>query len=64
MHNPTPIRPSDVARGAVQAAYFGFVDMFEVYPPIAVLAPGHVYFVPAGLRGGSPPSSTWSWLSH
>jgi MFS family permease len=38
------------ARRAVRAAYFGFfVDMFEVYLPIAVLAPALVYFNPPGL---------------
>ena len=40
------------ARRAVQAACFGFfVDMFDVYLPIAVLAPALTYFVPAGLSG-------------
>ncbi len=44
--------PEVFARRAVQAAYFGFfVDMFEVYLPIAVLAPALVYFIPAGLSG-------------
>src|SRR6204780_5138852 len=44
--------PDLVARRAVRAAYFGFfVDMFEVYLPIAVLAPALVYFTPAGLSG-------------
>jgi predicted MFS family arabinose efflux permease len=44
--------PEVIARRAVQAAYFGFfVDMFEVYLPIAVLAPALVYFIPAGLSG-------------
>jgi MFS family permease len=44
--------PEVTARRAVQAAYFGFfVDMFEVYLPIAVLAPALVYFIPAGLSG-------------
>jgi MFS family permease len=39
-----------IARKAVLAAYFGFfVDMFEVYLPIAVLAPALVYFIPDGL---------------
>lgn len=43
-----------VARRAVQAAYLGFfVDMFEVYLPIAVLAPALVYFIPAGLSGAT-----------
>jgi MFS family permease len=43
-----------IARRAVQAAYFGFfVDMFEVYLPIAVLAPALVYFIPAGLSGAA-----------
>src|SRR6202167_890122 len=38
-----------IARRAVRAAYFGFfVDMFEVYLPVAVLAPALVYFIPAG----------------
>jgi MFS family permease len=41
-------------RRAVQAAYFGFfVDMFDVYLPIAVLAPALVYFMPAGLGGAT-----------
>jgi len=35
------------ARRAVRAAYCGFfVDMFEIYLPITVLAPALVYFVP------------------
>jgi MFS family permease len=42
--------PDLVARRAVRGAYFGFfVDMFEVYLPIAVLAPALGYFIPAGL---------------
>jgi MFS family permease len=46
--------PEVTARRAVQAAYFGFfVDMFEVYLPIAVLAPALVYFIPAGLSGAT-----------
>ncbi len=44
------VPPELIARRAVRAAYFGFfVDMFEVYLPIAVLAPALVYFIPAGL---------------
>ncbi len=40
------------ARRAVQAACAGFfVDMFDVYLPIAVLAPALVYFTPEGLNG-------------
>ena len=40
------------ARRAVQAAYLGFfVDMFDVYLPIAVLAPALPYFIPSGLSG-------------
>jgi len=40
------------ARRAVRAACFGFfVDMFDVYLPIAVLAPALIYFIPAGLSG-------------
>ena len=40
------------ARRAVRAACFGFfVDMFDVYLPITVLAPALVYFTPAGLSG-------------
>jgi MFS family permease len=36
----------------VQAAYLGFfVDMFDVYLPIAVLAPALPYFIPSGLSG-------------
>jgi MFS family permease len=43
-----------IARRAVRAAYFGFlVDMFEVYLPIAVLAPALVYFIPAGLSAST-----------
>jgi hypothetical protein len=46
--------PELIARRAVQAACFGFfVDMFEVYLPIAVLAPALVYFVPGGLSGAA-----------
>ena len=47
--------PSElIARRAVRAAYFGFfVDMFEVYLPIAVLAPALVYFVPGGLSSAT-----------
>ena len=40
------------ARRAVQAACIGFfVDMFDVYLPIAVLAPALIHFIPAGLSG-------------
>jgi MFS family permease len=40
-----------ISHRAVHAAYFGyFVDMFEVYLPIAVLAPALQYFIPAGLN--------------
>jgi len=43
---------SVAARRAVRAACFGFfVDMFDVYLPITVLAPALVYFTPAGLSG-------------
>lgn len=43
-----------IARRAVRAAYFGFfVDMFEVYLPIAVLTPALPYFVPADLDRAS-----------
>lgn len=43
-----------IARRAVRAAYVGFfVDMFEVYLPIAVLAPALVYFIPAGLSAAT-----------
>jgi MFS family permease len=43
-----------IARRAVRAAYFGFfVDMFEVYLPVAVLAPALVYFIPAGLSAAT-----------
>jgi MFS family permease len=46
--------PNVLARRAVWAAYVGFfVDMFEVYLPIAVLAPALVYFVPGGLNSSS-----------
>lgn len=38
------------ARRAVRAAFFGFfVDMYDVYLPIAALAPALVYFVPEEL---------------
>jgi MFS family permease len=48
------VRPELIARRAVQAAFFGFfVDMFEVYLPIAVLAPALVYFIPGGLSGAA-----------
>lgn len=44
--------PQLTVRRAVQAAFFGFfVDMYEVYLPIAVLAPALVYFIPGGLSG-------------
>ena len=45
--------PSELsARRAVQAAYLGFfVDMFDVYLPVAVLAPALNYFIPTGLSG-------------
>jgi MFS family permease len=51
--SPEVVKPTAtrdlIARRAVRAAYFGFfVDMFEVYLPIAVLAPALVYFIPAG----------------
>jgi len=43
-----------IARRAVRAAYVGFfVDMFEVYLPVAVLAPALVYFIPAGLSAAT-----------
>lgn len=43
-----------IARRAVRAAYVGFfVDMFEVYLPIAVLAPALVYFIPSGLSAAT-----------
>src|ERR1700761_9563173 len=43
-----------MARRAVRAAYFGFfVDMFEVYLPVAVLAPALVYFLPPGLSAST-----------
>jgi Na+/melibiose symporter-like transporter len=46
--------PDLIARRAVRAAYFGFfVDMFEVYLPIAVLAPALVYFIPTGLSAAT-----------
>jgi|HubBroStandDraft_5_1064220.scaffolds.fasta_scaffold86407_2 MFS family permease len=50
-----PVAPRDlIARRAVRAAYFGFfVDMFEVYLPIAVLAPALGYFIPAGLSAAT-----------
>jgi predicted MFS family arabinose efflux permease len=46
--------PELVARRAVRAAYLGFfVDMYEVYLPIAVLAPALAYFIPAGLSSAT-----------
>ena len=49
-----PTSPEVIARRAVRAAYFGFfVDMFEVYLPIAVLAPALAYFIPAGLSAAT-----------
>jgi MFS family permease len=46
--------PALIARRAVQAAYLGFfVDMFDVYLPIAVLAPALTYFIPSGLGGAA-----------
>jgi MFS family permease len=46
--------PDLIARRAVRGAYFGFfVDMFEVYLPIAVLAPALAYFIPAGLSAAA-----------
>jgi MFS family permease len=46
--------PDLIARRAVRAACFGFfVDMFDVYLPIAVLAPALSYFIPAGLSGAA-----------
>ena len=51
--NPTATREL-TARRAVRAAYLGFfVDMFEVYLPVAVLAPAMVYFIPAGLSAAA-----------
>jgi MFS family permease len=50
---PAPSRDL-IARKAVRAAYVGFfVDMFEVYLPLAVLAPALVYFIPAGLSAAA-----------
>ena len=49
-----PANTELIARRAVRAAYFGFfVDMFEVYLPIAVLAPALEYFIPAGLSAAT-----------
>jgi MFS family permease len=50
-----PVASRDlIARRAVRAAYVGFfVDMFEVYLPIAVLAPALGYFIPAGLSAAT-----------
>jgi uncharacterized membrane protein YfcA len=56
-----PARPVGVAatsglsaRRALQAAYLGFfVDMFDVYLPIAVLAPALPYFIPSVLSGAA-----------
>jgi MFS family permease len=46
--------PDLIARHAVRGAYFGFfVDMFEVYLPVAVLAPALVYFIPPGLTAAT-----------
>lgn len=49
------VAPSELsARRAVQAAYLGFfVDMFDAYLPIAVLAPALNYFIPGGLSGAA-----------
>jgi hypothetical protein len=54
--------PSELRRRAVQAAYLGFfVDVFDVYLPIAVLAPALPYFIPGGLSGAAQrPSFMWS----
>lgn len=47
--------PQDLsAKRAVIAACFGFfVDMFDVYLPIAVLAPAMVYFVPGDISSAT-----------
>ncbi len=48
------------ARRAVQAACFGFfVDMFDVYLQIAVLAPALTYSIPAGLSGSRWQDLPW-----
>ena len=52
MHQP--VLTALIARRAIQAAYLGFfVDMFEVYLPIVVLAPAIVYFIPTSLSGAA-----------
>jgi MFS family permease len=52
LHVAADTSPDLVARRAVWAACFGFfVDMFDVYLPIAVLAPALSYFIPAGISG-------------
>jgi MFS family permease len=54
-NRPEPTATQElIARRAVRAAYLGFfVDMFEVYLPVAVLAPALVYFIPAGLSAAT-----------
>ena len=38
------------AKHAIRGAWFGFfVDMFDIYLPIVVLAPALIYFVPPDL---------------
>ena len=52
MHQP--VLTALIARRAIQAAYLGFfVDMFEVYLPIVVLAPAIVYFIPTSISGAA-----------
>lgn len=54
MATPAAATRELIARKAVRAAYFGFfVDMFEVYLPVAVLAPAMVYFIPDGLSAAT-----------
>jgi hypothetical protein len=46
--------PEITASSAVQAAYLGFfVDMFDVYLPIAVLAPALPYFTSGGVSAAA-----------
>ncbi|MCQ8836297.1 MFS transporter [Streptomyces malaysiensis] len=49
---PEGLRPE--ARRAIRGGFFGFfVDMFDIYLPIVVLAPALIYFTPAHLSSGT-----------
>jgi hypothetical protein len=57
--------PDLIARRAVWAACFGFfVDMFDVYLPIAVLAPALAYFIPAGLSGATQATIFYGYVDR